>query len=135
MEFTVTGEGLRIELMESSGGMFFETGSSIPTSSGENLFRLLAAELAELPNQVTLEGHTDSQVFRSSDPAAYGNWELSFDRANMARRMMISYGVRAERIAAIRGFADRRPITSDSSESRNRRVSVILQFEKEPSAP
>jgi chemotaxis protein MotB len=130
VEFTVTGEGLRIELMESSGGMFFETGSAVPTTGGENLFRLLSNELAALPNSVTLEGHTDSQAFRSSGPDAYGNWELSFDRANMARRMMVGYGIRAERIAAIRGFADRRPITADSAESRNRRVSVILQFDK-----
>jgi chemotaxis protein MotB len=129
VKFTVTGEGLRIELMESSGGMFFESGSPRPTPTGENLFRLLAAELSALPNPITLEGHTDSQAFRSAAPEAYGNWELSFDRANMARRLMIGNGLVPERVAGIRGYADRRPLTVDPLESRNRRVSVILQYE------
>jgi chemotaxis protein MotB len=130
VQFTVTGEGLRIELMESAGGMFFETGSPRPTPGGENLFRMLSEQLRELPNAVTLEGHTDAKPFRGSAPDAYGNWELSFDRANMARRIMLADGLSPDRIAEIRGYADRHPITSNSMESRNRRVSVILQFEK-----
>jgi chemotaxis protein MotB len=130
VKFTVTGEGLRIELMESSGGMFFESGSPRPTANGEKLFRMLASELKELPNQVTLEGHTDAQAFRANSPDAYGNWELSFDRANMARRTMLGYGLLPERVSEIRGFADRRPLTVDPFESQNRRVSVVLQYEK-----
>ncbi|MGE5647000.1 MAG: flagellar motor protein MotB [Acidobacteriota bacterium] len=130
VKFTVTGEGLRIELMESNGGMFFETGSPRPTPGGANLFQLLAGELRELPNQVTLEGHTDSKPFRESGVDAYGNWELSFDRANMARRLMLGYGLQADRVAEIRGYADRHPITDNSADSRNRRVSVVLRFEK-----
>ncbi|HVX64992.1 MAG TPA: flagellar motor protein MotB [Bryobacteraceae bacterium] len=130
VKFTVTGEGLRIELMESSGGMFFESGSPRPTANGEKLFRMLAGELKELPNHVTLEGHTDAQAFRTTAPDAYGNWELSFDRANMARRTMLNYGLRSERVNEIRGFADRRPLTVDPFESCNRRVSVVLQYEK-----
>jgi chemotaxis protein MotB len=130
VRFIVTGEGLRIELMESAGGMFFETGSPRPTAGGENLFNMLAQELKSLPNSVTLEGHTDSKPFKGAAPDAYGNWELSFDRANMARRLMLGHGLQASRVAEIRGFADRKPITSDSSESKNRRVSVVLKFEK-----
>jgi chemotaxis protein MotB len=130
VRFTVTGEGLRIELMESNGGMFFETGSPRPTPGGENLFRLLAGELRELPNAVALEGHTDSKPFRASSVDAYGNWELSFDRANMARRVMLGYGLQAHRVAEIRGFADRQPISDNGADSRNRRVSVVLQYEK-----
>jgi chemotaxis protein MotB len=130
VKFTVTGEGLRIELMESSGGMFFESGSPKPTPNGEKLFRMLAAELGQLPNKVTLEGHTDAQSFRTNAADAYGNWELSFDRANMARRSMLGYGLLPERVSEIRGFADRRPITVDPYESQNRRVSVVLQYEK-----
>ncbi len=131
VKFTVTGEGLRIELMESAGGMFFETGSPRPTPGGEKLFRMLANELGQLPNPVTLEGHTDAQLFRNSGMDAYGNWELSFDRANMARRLMLGFGLKAEQVAEIRGYADRRPITTNPLESRNRRVSVVLQYQHE----
>jgi chemotaxis protein MotB len=130
MQFSVTGEGLRIEMMETSGGMFFESGSQKPTVSGSNLFGKLANELGQLPNPVVIEGHTDSRPFRDAGKEAYGNWELSFDRANMARRIMLDGGLQPDRVSEIRGYADRQPITNNTLDNRNRRVSVILQFNK-----
>ena len=127
IRFTVTGEGLRIEIMENFDGVFFENASSRPTGDGLVLFQTLAREIAALPNDVVLEGHTDSKPFRGGDET-YGNWELSFDRANMTRRVMLANGVRPEQIAEIRGYADRQPVTADSSEAKNRRISVILLF-------
>ena len=127
VQFTVTGEGLRIELMENFGSVFFENASAQPTGGGLALFQMLAREIAQLPNHVVLEGHTDSKPFRGGD-AIYGNWELSFERANMTRRVMLAHGVRQDQIAEIRGYADRKPITPDSSEAKNRRISVILLF-------
>jgi chemotaxis protein MotB len=130
VQFTVTGEGLRIELLEKDDGMFFETGSPRPTPNGERLFELLAEQLATLPNSVAIEGHTDARPFRAQGPAAYGNWELSFDRANMARRIMLASGLRADQISEIRGYADRQMLLpADPSNSRNRRVSVIMKYQ------
>jgi len=129
VQFTVTGEGLRIELMERDAGMFFETGSPRPTHTGEDLFSLLAQQLGSLPNSVAIEGHTDARSFHSQDSGSYGNWELSFDRANMARRIMLSNGLQPTQIDEIRGYADRRPMeASDPYSSRNRRVSVIVKY-------
>jgi len=129
VQFAVTGEGLRIELQENDGGMFFESGSPRPTENGQRMFRLLAQQLGVMPNQVAIEGHTDSRAFRSQSPDAYGNWELSFDRANMARRIMLADGLKPEQIAEIRGYADRRSlIPGDPGNSRNRRVSVVMKF-------
>lgn len=130
VQFTVTGEGLRIELMEKDGGMFFEAGSPHPTVNGERMFDLLAEQLSAMPNQVAIEGHTDSRPFLNSGADAYGNWELSFDRADMARRIMIARGLRTDQIAEIRGYADHRAlIAGDPSDSRNRRVSVIMKYQ------
>ena len=127
---TVTGEGLRIELLEKDSGMFFESGSPRPTENGRRLFDLLAQQLRSMPNTVAIEGHTDSRPFHSQSVEAYGNWELSFDRANMARRVMLASGLRAEQIAEIRGYADRHLlITTDPGDSRNRRISVIMKYE------
>jgi chemotaxis protein MotB len=127
---TVTGEGLRIELLEKDSGLFFETGSPRPTENGRRLFELLAEQLRSMPNTVAIEGHTDSRPFHSQSPDSYGNWELSFDRANMARRVMLAAGLRAEQIAEIRGYADRHIlIASDPTDSRNRRISVIMKYE------
>jgi chemotaxis protein MotB len=128
IQFTVTGEGLRIEIMENFGGVFFENASPQPTSGGLALFQMLAREIARLPNHLVLEGHTDSKPFRGG-AGGYGNWELSFERANMTRRVMLEHGVRPDQIAEIRGYADRKPITPDSAEARNRRISIVLLFE------
>jgi chemotaxis protein MotB len=129
VQFTVTGKGLRIELLEKDGGLFFETGSPKLTANGRRLFDLLAVQIAGLPNTIAIEGHTDSRVFRSRALEAYGNWELSCDRANAARRVMLAAGLRKEQVTEIRGYADQHTlIPGDPSDSRNRRVSVIVKY-------
>ncbi len=129
VHFTATGEGLRIELLEKEGGLFFESGSPRPTASGQQLFELLAQQIGVLPNTLAIEGHTDSRPFHYQNLESYGNWELSFDRANMARRIMLAAGLRAEQVSEIRGYADRRVyIPADPTDSRNRRVSVIIKY-------
>lgn len=129
VKFTVTGEGLRIELTEKDGGMFFETGSARLTANGQRLFDMLAEQISHLPNAIAIEGHTDSRPYHNQNLDAYGNWELSCDRANMARRIMIAAGLRAEQVSEIRGYADHRALIPMSpTDSRNRRVSVIVKY-------
>jgi chemotaxis protein MotB len=129
VQFTVTGEGLRIELMEKDKGLFFETGSPRLTENGKRLFDLLAQQISALPNTIAIEGHTDSHGFRSQTLEAYGNWELSCDRANAARRVMLAAGLRNEQVTEIRGYADHHAlISADAADSRNRRVSVIVKY-------
>src|SRR5438874_13146832 len=74
IEMTVTPEGLRIELLESATGTFFQTGNSLPNESGKELLNMLAQELGKLPNKVPIEVHTDFKPF--AGPRVYGNWEL-----------------------------------------------------------
>src|SRR5581483_11933894 len=76
VQMTVTGEGLRIELLENDKGRFFESGEPFPTQMGDDLLRLLASELGKLKNPILVEGHTDSKPY---DNLAYSNWELSVD--------------------------------------------------------
>lgn len=130
MKFSMTGEGLRIELMENEGGMFFESGSHAPTQRGEELFRTLANELSRMPNQIAIEGHTDAQPFHAAGASAYSNWDLSFDRANEARRVMERFGLRSAQVTEIRGYADRRTLVdTDPLDSRNRRISIIMKYQ------
>ena len=135
IEMTVTAEGLRIELLESASGTFFESGSPRPNGSGKELLGLLAKELGKLPNKLSIEGHTDSKPY--SGAGDYSNWELSTDRANAARRLMQQSGVRSDQVGQVRGFADqllRKP--SDPLDPSNRRISVIVQYmDKDYSAP
>jgi chemotaxis protein MotB len=127
VQMTVTGEGLRIELMESETGVFFETGNSHPTSNAEKLLGVLAAELAKMQNKVVIEGHTDARPFAAD--ARYSNWELSAERANMARRLMRMAGMRPDQITQVRGFAEQKlKNPGKPDDTSNRRVSVVVQY-------
>jgi len=127
IEMTITSEGLRIELTESASGTFFEVGSAKPNDDGKELLGLLAQELGKLPNKLSIEGHTDSKPY--SQDKNYGNWELSADRANAARRLMQQNGVRSDQVAQVRGYADQRLRTpADPFAPSNRRISVIVQY-------
>ncbi len=129
IEMTITSEGLRIELMESETGTFFDTGKLEPNAQGRELLILLAHELGKLPNVISIEGHTDSRPYAAGRD--YGNWELSADRANAARRLMQQEGLRQNQVSQVRGFADQRPRTPASPEDpANRRISVIVQHLK-----
>lgn len=127
IDMTVTAEGLRIELSESASGTFFNSGSAKLNADGAELLVTLAQELSGLPNKLSIEGHTDSQPYAPS--ASYGNWELSADRANAARRVMQSNGIRSDQITQVRGFADQRLRKPDAPlDPANRRISVIVQY-------
>ena len=127
IEMTVTAEGLRIELLESEKGTFFDSGSPTPNQSGQEMLVLLAQELGQVPNRISIEGHTDAKPF--AEKANYSNWELSADRANAARRLMQQSGVRANQVSQVRGFADQRLRNpKDPLEASNRRISIIVQY-------
>jgi chemotaxis protein MotB len=124
---TVTTEGLRIELSESATGTFFDSGSAKLKGDGDELLVTLAEELGKLPNKLSIEGHTDSQPYAGK--TNYGNWELSSDRANAARREMQANGIRADQITQVRGFADQRLRKPDAPlDPANRRISLIVQY-------
>jgi len=138
IEMTVTGEGLRIDLIEGSGGTFFETGSPRLSGNGVQLLDLLAGQLKTLPNHVLIEGHTDAQPF-SSD-SGYTNWELSADRANSARRLLQTAGIGVGQISQVRGYADQSlRVPADPLDPSNRRISLIVQWldaaSQRPAAP
>ena len=127
IEMTVTTEGLRIELSESAKGTFFDSGSAKVNSDGREMLITLAQELGKLPNKLSIEGHTDSTPYAPT--AAYSNWELSSDRANAARRVMQTNGVRADQVTQVRGFADQHLRKSDAPlDPSNRRISLIVQY-------
>lgn len=128
IEITITQEGLRIELMESAKGTFFEMGSAKPTPALREILQVLAPELGRIPNRVSIEGHTDSRPYAQA--GSYDNWDLSSDRANEARRLMQTEGLRPNQISQVRGFADQRLRLPDNPEDpSNRRISVIVQYQ------
>ena len=135
IQMTITVEGLRIELLESATGTFFESGSPQPNEDGKQLLVLLATELGQIPNKLSIEGHTDSKPYVVVHD--YGNWELSADRANAARRLMQQNGVRQDQVSQVRGFADQRLRNlKDALDPSNRRISLIVHYiETKPDGP
>lgn len=127
VEMVVTGQGLRIELMETGEGeVFFDKASASLKPAIRSILNLMAPELQNLPNDVVVEGHTDALPFGS---AAYSNWELSVDRANAARRVLVHAGLSGDRVVEVRGYADRHPKNrEDRLDPRNRRISVLLPY-------
>jgi chemotaxis protein MotB len=132
--FTITGEGLRVELLEDENGIFFASGSAIPSEYGRELLAKLAEEIGKLPNKVTMEGHTDSRPYKGN--LEYSNWELSTDRANAARRWMVTHGMRDDQVIQVRGFAAnslRDP--AHPEDASNRRITLIIQYQFKDDAP
>lgn len=128
IDMTVTSEGLRIELTESATGTFFDSGSAVMSRDGGELVKVLAQELGKLPNRIAIEGHSDSQPYPPG--ATYTNWELSADRANAARRLMQTNGIRGDQITQVRGFADQRLRKPDAPQDpSNRRISFIVEYQ------
>lgn len=126
IEIKMTTEGLRIELLESPAGGFFDSGSAQMNSAGEQVLAAIGRELAKEPNGIVFEGHTDSRPYSSLE--GYTNWELSADRANTARRVMQRSGVAASQVRGVRGYADTQLRTpNDAFNARNRRVSIVVQ--------
>lgn len=132
---TITGEGLRIELVENSKGVFFDSGSARPTELGVEALGVLATQIGNLPNAIVIEGHTDAVAY-SGGTKGYSNWELSTDRANEARRLMQDHGIRPDQIKQVRGYADQslRNITNPLDPS-NRRISIIVLYGDPSAAP
>ncbi len=130
VKLSVTNEGLRIDLMENEQATFFKNGSADPTPAGQHLLQVLASQISRMPNAIVVEGHTDAHPFRNTRPeSGYGNWELSTDRANTARRLLCAGGIPAARIVEVRGFADQRLLEPGAPESsRNRRISIVVRL-------
>jgi chemotaxis protein MotB len=138
IQMSVTGEGLRVEMMESEKGIFFESGSGHPSEVGHELILRLGEELKKLPNDLMIEGYTDAKPFSSG--GEYSNWELSTDRANAARKLMEANGLPHGRIVQVRGFADQSLRDKQNPEAPcNRRISVVVRYkdavEPEPASP
>jgi len=134
VQMTVTSEGLRVELMETAKGTFFESGSPNPSETGKDILGKLSEEMGKLPNNIVIEGHTDSKPFNNG--GVYTNWELSADRANASRRFMEANGLRPDQVKQIRGFADQQLRKPDDPENPgNRRISLIVQYLRGPDKP
>jgi len=117
-------EGLRIQLLDSERQPMFALGSAAPNERGRALLAKVAQVAAKLPNGMAIAGHTDATAFRGTDRS---NWELSAERANAVRRLMLQQGIPEARLQSVTGQADRVPLLPDQpNAAANRRVAITL---------
>lgn len=120
-----TPEGLRIQLIDQDGLALFPSGGADMYLHTKKLIELVAKVIVEMPQKISISGHTDGVPFVSD--SGYSNWELSADRANSARREVQHFNVPEERISRVVGKAATEPLLPDDpNNSRNRRLSIIL---------
>lgn len=124
---TVEG-GVRIQIVDLEGEPMFPLSSSEPTEKAKEILKIVAENIKDEPAKIAVEGHTDAVPFRSGKIT---NWELSTQRASAARRELEKNGVDPAKIARVVGYADTMPLIKDNpKDPRNRRISIILMFEK-----
>lgn len=125
----MTPEGLRIQVVDEEGRSMFPSGSAQMFELTEQLLRKIAEIVEPLPNELSVRGHTDATQYAPG--ATYTNWELSADRANASRRVLLDAGLPPERLNNVVGKADTDPLLPDDpTNARNRRISIILLKEE-----
>ncbi len=123
-----TPEGLRIQITDQDGLAMFPSGSAKMYLNTKKILELVSKAIKLMPQDIAISGHTDAVKFaNASHDGNYGNWELSSDRANAARRQLIHFGVAEDRISRVVGKAATEPLLpNDPNNARNRRLSIIL---------
>ena len=122
----MTRDGLRIQIVDDQNRPMFASGSATIAPYMKDLLREIGSVLTEVPNRLTLEGHTDAQPYPGGD-RGYSNWELSADRANASRRELILGGLTDDRVLRVQGLASSQPFDEkDPLAPTNRRISIIV---------
>jgi chemotaxis protein MotB len=126
IKMDMTRDGLRIQIVDEQARPMFDSGSAVVKPYMRELLRAIGSVLVEVPNRLTLEGHTDATPFPGGD-RGYSNWELSADRANASRRELVAGGLTEERVLRVLGLASSQPFTrQDPADPQNRRISIIV---------
>jgi chemotaxis protein MotB len=122
----ITSEGLRVQIVDKQNRTMFDSGSSALKDYTTQILVELAPYLNRAPNRISLSGHTDAKPYPGTTKF-YSNWELSADRANAARRALISGGLDDNKIVRVVGLASSVLFDKDEPLSPvNRRISIIV---------
>jgi chemotaxis protein MotB len=122
----MTRDGLRIQIVDEGNRPMFDSGSAVVKPYMRDLLRAIGSVLGEVPNRLTLEGHTDAAPFGGGD-RGYSNWELSADRANASRRELMAGGLPEDRPLRVQGLAASSLFEpKDPLAPANRRISLIV---------
>jgi len=131
IKLEITSEGLRILIVDAQNRPMYKLASAETEPQIKLILRALAPVINELPNKVSLNGHTDARPFPPNQKK-YTNWELSSDRANAARYELNQAGLAEEKILRVIGLSSSVPYsaTTEPLDPINRRISIIVMNKK-----
>jgi len=130
MRFSLTPEGLLIQLLDTERRPMFEIGSDRLEAAMRKLLMTMAPLVNELPNSLSISGHTDSLSY-AGGYVGYSNWELSTDRANASRRALVGGGLDPDKLLRVAGMADRLPLPeTNADDPMNRRIALLVLSEE-----
>lgn len=130
IKLEITHEGLRVQIVDNKNTPMFKIASAETEPNVQLILRKLAPVINELPNKITVNGHTDALPFPANQ-TGYTNWELSSDRANAARYELNQGGLAEEKILRIIGLSSSIPYNpKDALDPMNRRISIIVMNKK-----
>jgi chemotaxis protein MotB len=122
----MTRDGLRIQIVDEQNRPMFDSGAAEVKGYMREILQAIGSVLAEVPNKLTLEGHTDAKPM-GAGALGYSNWELSSDRANASRRELLAGGLSDTRVLRVQGLAASLPYDrQDPLNPINRRISIIV---------
>lgn len=126
MRITLVHEGLRIEIIDSKKRPMFATGGTEIAPYMRSIMHIIAPVLNDLPNRISLAGHTDNQPYLNGE-RGYGNWELSTDRANASRRELVEGGLTSDKILRVIGMANTMALPGNyDTNAAQRRISIVI---------
>jgi chemotaxis protein MotB len=122
----ITTEGLRIQIVDEKNRPMFALAKADLQPYTKEILREIAVTLNDIPNKLSLSGHTDATPY-SSGEKSYSNWELSSDRANASRRALIAGGLAESKVLRVVGLASAVPLDVQNPYNPvNRRISIIV---------
>lgn len=126
----MTTEGLRIQIIDDQNRPMFDSGGAVMKAYTRDILREIGKTLNEVPNRISLSGHTDAVPYAGGD-AGYSNWELSADRANASRRELVAGGLEDGKVLRVVGLGSAIPFEKDDPNAPvNRRISIIVMNKK-----
>lgn len=130
MRFSMTPEGLLIQLLDTDRRPMFQVGSDQLEPDMHKLLSTMAPLINELPNALSISGHTDNLPY-AGGYVGYSNWELSADRANASRRALVAGGFDSDKLLRVAGMADRLPLHgTEPDDPMNRRIALLVLNEE-----
>ncbi len=127
--FEITQDGLRIQIMDAENRPMFDLGSARLKPYFEDILLAMADTIKAVPNKISVSGHTDAKPYAGTGD--FGNWELSANRANAARRALIAGGYPDDQVARVVGYASSSLFDREHPQNPvNRRIDIIVLTKK-----